>query len=88
MLVDLLEVVATGRQDCIGLIASPSFEEVPVHTVMLFDMVVASNLQIEHVSQVVQPHHQADRFIGMAGSGGIGLFELLFKTLQGIVFVI
>ena len=38
--------------------------------------------QIEHVSQVVQPHHQADRFIGMAGSGGIGLFELLFKTLS------
>ena len=38
MLVDLLEVVATGRQDCIELIASPSFEEVPAHTVMLFGM--------------------------------------------------
>ena len=64
MLVDLLEVVATGRQDCIELIASPSFEEVPVHTVMLFDMVVASNLQIEHVSQVVQP---PIRRIGLLG---------------------
>ena len=38
MVVDLLEIVATGRQDRIELVAGRSFEKVPAHTVMLFDM--------------------------------------------------
>jgi hypothetical protein len=35
----------------------------------------------ELFGMVVAPDLQEDRFIGMAGSGGIGLFGLLFKTL-------
>lgn len=36
ILVDLLEIIATGGQDCIKLIASYPFEEASVYAVMLF----------------------------------------------------